>query len=51
MAKYVLELSKAFNKYYYGSVRILEDHEQKQSSLLYIPFINCIKRRVEIIRY
>lgn len=32
MAKYVLELSKSFNKYY-GSVRILADHEQKQARL------------------
>lgn len=32
IAKYVLELSKAFNKYY-GSVRILTDHEQKQARL------------------
>ncbi|MED3574854.1 arginine--tRNA ligase [Cytobacillus praedii] len=32
IAKYVIELSKAFNKYY-GSVRILADHEQKQARL------------------
>lgn len=32
IAKYVLDLSKAFNKYY-GSVRILTDHEQKQARL------------------
>ncbi|KOP82680.1 arginine--tRNA ligase [Cytobacillus solani] len=32
IAKYVLELSKAFNKYY-GSVRILDDHERKQARL------------------
>ncbi|MED3550821.1 arginine--tRNA ligase [Cytobacillus praedii] len=32
IAKYVIELSKAFNKYY-GSVRILADNEQKQARL------------------
>ncbi|WP_057765071.1 arginine--tRNA ligase [Cytobacillus praedii] len=32
IAKYVIELSKAFNKYY-GSVRILADHEHKQARL------------------
>lgn len=32
IAKYVLELSKTFNKYY-GSIRILDDQEQKQARL------------------
>lgn len=41
IAKYVLELSKAFNKYY-GSVRILEDHDQKQSRLSLVHSVQIV---------
>ena len=39
IAKYVLELSKAFNKYY-GNVRILDDLEQKQARL---SLVYCVQ--------
>src|SRR5690606_20984063 len=41
MAKYVLELSKAFNKYY-GSVRILDDQEQKQARLSLVYAVQIV---------
>lgn len=39
IAKYVIELSKAFNKYY-ASVRILDDQEKKQERL---SLVYCVK--------
>ncbi|MFE8697615.1 arginine--tRNA ligase [Cytobacillus sp. FJAT-53684] len=41
MAKYVLDLSKAFNKYY-GSVRILDDQEQKQARLSLVYAVQIV---------
>lgn len=38
-AKYLLDLSKAFNKYY-GAVRILDDLEQKQARL---SLVYCVQ--------
>ncbi|MCZ0702264.1 arginyl-tRNA synthetase [Natronobacillus azotifigens] len=41
IAKYVLELAKAFNKYY-GSVRILDDKEHKQSRLSLVHSVQIV---------
>lgn len=41
IAKYVLELAKAFNKYY-GSVRILDDEEQKQARLSLVHSVQIV---------
>ncbi len=41
IAKYVLELAKAFNKYY-GSVRILDDKEQKQARLSLVHSVQIV---------
>ncbi|XQY91883.1 arginine--tRNA ligase [Metabacillus sp. HB246100] len=41
IAKYVLELAKAFNKYY-GSARILDDKEQKQARLSLVHSVQIV---------
>lgn len=41
IAKYVLELAKAFNKYY-GSVRILDDKEQKKARLSLVHSVQIV---------
>ncbi|MFY3791350.1 arginine--tRNA ligase [Ureibacillus sp. MALMAid1270] len=41
IAKYVLQLSKAFNKYY-GSVRILDDLQQKQARLSLVHSVQLV---------
>ncbi|GAA0469011.1 arginine--tRNA ligase [Alkalibacillus silvisoli] len=41
IAKYVLEIAKAFNKYY-GSVRILDDHDQKQARLSIVHSVQIV---------
>src|SRR5690606_25875987 len=41
IAKYVIELSRAFNKYY-GSVRILDDNEQKQERLALVYSVKVV---------
>src|SRR5690606_36392581 len=41
IAKYVIELSRAFNKYY-GSVRILDDNEQKQERLTLVYSVKVV---------
>ncbi|TFB15031.1 arginine--tRNA ligase [Filobacillus milosensis] len=41
VAKYLLELSKAFNKFY-GSVRILDDYEKKQERLSLVHSVQIV---------
>lgn len=41
IAKYLLELAKAFNKYY-GSVRILDDDDQKQARLSLVHSVQIV---------
>ncbi|KAB8138133.1 arginine--tRNA ligase [Gracilibacillus oryzae] len=41
IAKYTLDLAKSFNKYY-GSVRILEEHEQKQARLALVYSVQTV---------
>lgn len=41
IARYVLELSKAFN-HYYGSVRILNHDEHKQSRLFLVAAVQIV---------
>ncbi|WP_407268252.1 arginine--tRNA ligase [Radiobacillus sp. PE A8.2] len=41
IAKYLLDLSKAFNKYY-GNVRILDDNEQKQARLTLVYSVQIV---------
>ncbi|WP_019156520.1 arginine--tRNA ligase [Robertmurraya massiliosenegalensis] len=41
VAKFLIELSKAFNKYY-GSVRILDDPEQKQARLTLVYSVKMV---------
>ncbi len=45
IAKYVLELAKAFNKYY-GSVRIVDDQEQKQARLSLVHAVQLVLKEV-----
>ena len=41
IAKYIIELSRAFNKYY-GSVRILDDEDYKQARLSIVYAVKMV---------